>query len=209
MAIGTDAHQHQIEQRSRWVEVSAAIESLQDFGAAAGGFIGTGSVCWDWMHMVRGRQPIEEDFARHVHIVQGMIACDEALVADEPVHAIPGNPFRPGGGREQLIELLRTRSTGQANRDAAFVRRDPCDQPSGRSERQLCRIGGGDFLKILRHPVYPSVRQLRPSRLSNSSAPAGPSPPALYISRPLASAFFQASRNGCTACQPASTLSAR
>ena len=54
-------------------------------------------------------------------LLSGIVRRHEALVADEPVHALPGDPVSIGVGREQLIELLRARSAGQADRHAAAV----------------------------------------------------------------------------------------
>src|ERR1700722_7892440 len=162
------------------------------------------------MNVGGGRTLIEKGFPGHLHVVAAIGYRHEPFVADEPVHAVPGDFAAIGFGREQLIEPFRARSAGEANRNAASMRRNPCQHAVGGGLRQCRRIGNGDDLALVAggHRQL-SFRQLRPSRSINSLASSGPSLPGSYTFSPLPPAFFQASRNGCTACQPASTLSAR
>jgi hypothetical protein len=50
---------------------------------------------------------IEKCFPRHLHVVAAVGYRHEPFVADEPVHAIPGDLAAIGLGLEQLIEPFR------------------------------------------------------------------------------------------------------
>ena len=143
--------------------------------------------------------------ARHAHVVERIVRRHKALVADEPVHAIPRDPASIGVGREQLIELFRARAAGQADRDAAGICADiraeqraprPSSPASG-SDRQLTDHAGDCRCDHLLSRASASCGR-RAS--SSSSASSGPSLPAsIDLRARLPPAFFQASRNGCTA----------
>src|SRR4029078_7246203 len=71
------------------------------------------------------------------------------FVADEPVHALPRYPASIGLRRKQLIELLRARSAGQADRGAAFVCSYSRHHMFGGGRRQRRWIGDGDDLTVV------------------------------------------------------------
>ena len=146
MAVGADAHQHEIEQRPGRIELIGAIERFQ-LASRSGGRLRPGSalsVGIGWM-LACGRAAIEEKPAAPcAMLLRGSSAGDEALVADEPVHAVPRDSVSIGIGRQQLIELFRARSAGQADRDAAAVGVDPCHQTIRGGFRQRRRIGDDD-----------------------------------------------------------------
>src|SRR5580765_8478254 len=126
------------------------------------------------------RTSIEEAPPRHVHVVEGIAWWHEALVANEPMHAVPRDPVAVSIRREQLVKLLRARAAGQAYRDATAIGFHSCEQAIRGRLRQRRLIGDRDDMAIVvrNHPLT-GLRQLRPSRLNSALAASGPSLPAL------------------------------
>ena len=102
------------------VQAVGAVERFQLALVAARGFLG---ICAHRSESDGWCRPARSDRGKGgapcAMLLSGSSAGDKSLVADEPVHAVPRNPASIGVGREQLIELFRARSAGQANRDAA------------------------------------------------------------------------------------------
>jgi len=130
----------------------------------------------DRVDIRRGRAAFEDDSSRHRHVVQRIVRSHKALITDEPMNAAPWNPCARVVGREQLMELFRARSTGEADRDAAVIGRDPRRRAFKGGLRKRIRIGHNNELMSRCHRQV-SLRQLRPSRAKSSSASSGPSLP--------------------------------
>jgi hypothetical protein len=107
------------------------------------------------MNIASGRAAIEKGSPRDTHIIQGIVCPDKTLVANEPVHAMPGKFGPQLIGRKQLIELLRARTAGQANRRATFIRDDPGQDPLGGGFRKRDGVGDGNHPAIRAgcHPI--------------------------------------------------------
>src|SRR5437868_12290382 len=116
MAVRAHPHQYHFEQRPAWIERLRAIEGFQFALITACGLLRTAAVGWDRVDIGSGRAAIEKGPPRHAHVTQGMVCRHKTLVADEPVHALPRYLVSPCIRREQTIQFLRARATGQANR---------------------------------------------------------------------------------------------
>jgi hypothetical protein len=113
------------------------------------------------------RAAIEKSGARDRHVVEGIALGHEALVADEPVHALPRDLAAPGIAAEQLVKLLRAGAAGQADRDPPGIGRDPRHHPFGRGVGEGLGVGLDDQLRLAGRFHHENFRQLRPSRRSN------------------------------------------
>ena len=98
MAVGPDPHQHHIEQRPCRIEPLQTIEGVQLARVMLGAFVGVGGTGRNRMDIASGREAIEKDAACHRHVVAGVARRDEALIPDEPMHAVERNPFVVGIG---------------------------------------------------------------------------------------------------------------
>ena len=98
MAVRPDPHQYDIEQRPCRIEPLQTIEGFQFARVTFGAFVGVGGIGRNGMDIGSGREAIEKDAACHRHVVAGVARRDEALIPDEPMHAVERNPFVVGVG---------------------------------------------------------------------------------------------------------------
>ena len=117
-----NTHEHDIRQRPRGVESVATIKSLElglvmtrcDLGAAVR--------CRHPMHVLaRGTDGIEKEPPRHSDVAQRILGRHEAVVADEPMGALPRHPAAARVRCKQSVERLGGGATGQTNGDRPGV----------------------------------------------------------------------------------------
>ena len=133
--------------------------------------------------------------------------------------APPFDVGRGGGGRAVAILVFHAGDEGRkcgprrsprvlsaSSRATRACRTMMRARPSARVDELLLLRGLGGHRSCGRAHRYPPAR---PSRLQQFVRFLGPFAAGLVALQAVGAAFFQASRNGCTAFQPASTLSAR
>jgi hypothetical protein len=130
---------------------------LQLILVSSRGFVGICGIGRNRVDVGSRRPAIQKDLPRHAHVVERIVGRDKTLVADKPVHAVPRDPASKGIGREQLVELFRARSAGQADRHAIAVGGDhPCYDTlrGGFGERD--RVGNLDHFGVHLAMIVPS-----------------------------------------------------
>ena len=155
MAVGPDAHQHDIEQWPGGIQSSGAVKRFQLVLVAARGLPGIGGAGRNRMDVGSRRATIQKYPPRRPHVVEGIVRRNKALVADEPMHAVPRYPASIAVGRKQSIEMLRARSAGQADRHATSVRRNLCQDTIRGGLRKRLGVRNRDHMAMIgqRHPI--------------------------------------------------------
>ena len=90
MSVAGKPHQHEIEQRMRRIEPIAPVEALEFHLVAPRRQVRAVCIRGDRVNGGGGSvDATEEQASRHAHIAVGMVPRHEAVIAHEPVHAIP------------------------------------------------------------------------------------------------------------------------
>ena len=91
MAVFAETEQSEVEQRSVSVQRVGAVKAFEHGLVVGCAGRGRYSLCCDRMNVVRGdwRVP-QQRLPRHVEIAARIIVGNDALVAPEPMRAIPG-----------------------------------------------------------------------------------------------------------------------
>src|SRR3974377_638910 len=102
VAVAPKPHQYKIEERCGGVEPVGAVEVLEVFLIEARGVIGTLCFSRDRMNILsRGPDMAEKQASRRPHIAQRVGLRHEAVIAHEPVYAVPRYDGAPRFLREQ------------------------------------------------------------------------------------------------------------
>ena len=111
VAVSAEPHEDEIEQRPRRIEPVRAVKRLEVFLVEPRGGFAEARRGLDRVDVAPQRlDPIEQQPPRHAHIAQRIVLRNEAVVAHEPVHAIPRHLIAPRLFGEQAIESLRARA---------------------------------------------------------------------------------------------------
>ena len=105
MAVGADAHQHEIEQGARGVKLIGTIERFQFARVVLGTCVWIGQFGRDRMDIGGWRALIQENLSGRSHVVQRIACRNEPFVADEPMHTVPRDFASIGFRRKQRVEL--------------------------------------------------------------------------------------------------------
>ena len=141
VAVRAEAQQFDVEQRPRRIERLGAVIGFERalIGARGGGGVAAGRDAVDVLR--RDRRVRQQRLARHAVIAVGMVPRDKALVAPEPMDAVPRHRLAKRRVGEKLIQPPRGRAAGQADRKAARLLRGEIGDPARGPMRQILEIG--------------------------------------------------------------------